>query len=385
MAARQKTWRFVGLAAALVLVWVALPYGRAAAFLLDLTDSSATVRRIFHTSRPDMTVATMTVPTRAGPVAVRLYRPRTGAAGTIVVFPGVHGGGVEEERLSAFSGRLAEAGFIVLSAPVPELRAYVITASATDTIEDVTLWASRNVELAPGGRVGLVGVSFAGGLAIVAAGRASLAGRLTLVLSIGGHGDLARVLHYLCTGRLPDGHYRTPHAYGLAVLALTAAPNLVPPDQAASLSSAIKRYLDESQDEGKGEDALHLREVGLDLASKLPTASQTVMHWIAVLDVDALGRALDPYMDDLAASPALSPERSRTPTAPVFLLHGADDNVIPSTETPLLARYLRASGLSAVYSLLTPALSHADLRTDLSLVDGWRLLDFWRRALLAGG
>ena len=39
--------------------------------------------------------------------------------------------------------------------------------------------------------------------------------------------------------------------------------------------------------------------------------------------------------------PSLSPERATPPTAPVFLLHGVDDNVIPSIETVLLAEHLK--------------------------------------------
>ena len=39
--------------------------------------------------------------------------------------------------------------------------------------------------------------------------------------------------------------------------------------------------------------------------------------------------------------PSLSPERATPPTAPIFLLHGVDDNVIPSVETVLLAEHLK--------------------------------------------
>ena len=53
---------------------------------------------------------------------------------------------------------------------------------------------------APDGRVGVVGVSFAGGLALVAAGRASIARGCRDVVSLGGHADLPRVMTYLCTG-----------------------------------------------------------------------------------------------------------------------------------------------------------------------------------------
>jgi hypothetical protein len=45
---------------------------------------------------------------------------------------------------------------------------------------------------------GLVGVSFAGGLALVAAGRPALKDRLTAIFALGAHADLPRVIRYLC-------------------------------------------------------------------------------------------------------------------------------------------------------------------------------------------
>jgi hypothetical protein len=48
-----------------------------------------------------------------------------------------------------------------------------------------------------------MGISFSGGLSVVAAGRPSLAHRVAYVFSLGGHDDIGRVLRYLCTGREP--------------------------------------------------------------------------------------------------------------------------------------------------------------------------------------
>ena len=47
-----------------------------------------------------------------------------------------------------------------------------------------------------------LGISFSGGLSIVAAGRESIRDRVAFVMSFGGHGDLARALHYLTSGEV---------------------------------------------------------------------------------------------------------------------------------------------------------------------------------------
>ena len=52
----------------------------------------------------------------------------------------------------------------------------------------------------------MMGISFAGGLSIVAAGRPALRDHVAVVLSLGGHGDLPRTLRYLCTGIQADGN-----------------------------------------------------------------------------------------------------------------------------------------------------------------------------------
>ena len=80
-------------------------------------------------------------------------------------------------------------------------------------------------------------------------------------------------------------------------------------------------------------------------SARLAEPARTVMREVNARDLASLGPRLLPYIDELGADPALSPDRSPITTAPVFLLHGADDNVIPSTETPLLAAYLRAAAV----------------------------------------
>jgi hypothetical protein len=59
---------------------------------------------------------------------------------------------------------------------IPELSRFEITPTLTDRIEAVALWVATESGVAPTGRIGLIGVSFSGGLAIVAAGRSSLRG-----------------------------------------------------------------------------------------------------------------------------------------------------------------------------------------------------------------
>ena len=96
-----------------------------------------------------------------------------------------------------------------------------------------------------------------------------------------------------------------------------------------------------------------------------------------------MGPKLLPYIEELGGAPALSPERSPATRAPVFLLHGSHDNVIPYTETPRLEAYLRAQDNARVTSLLTPLISHANVEGAPSVAEVWKLIQFWAAVLRA--
>lgn len=363
-----------------IMIWQAVPYVRTAAFLLDMSGTQSAVRRWLPVSTALVAVRDLTVPTRAGLLAARAYVPLTTPRAAVIVFPGIHAGGVDEPRLDGLARRMAGTGLTVVTVPLPDLRAFHIVPTATDEIEDAIAWMASTSSLAPAGRVAVVGVSFGGGLAIVAAGRPAIAGRILAVVSLGGHADLPRTMRYLCTGQLPDGTIRPPHDYGAAVILLAAADRLVPADQVTLLRTQVTAYLDassvESTDPARAEVMLAPIR---DRVPALPEPTQTLMRDVTTRDVASLGPKLLPFVDDLGSAPALSPDRSPAPTAPVFLLHGLDDNVIPSSELPLLAEYLRSHGTREVTALTTPFLTHATMMPGIGVGDGWALLRFWRK------
>ena len=363
-------------------VWVALPYAESAAFLMDLGGVRHWSRRLLPGRAADVTWRDIAIPTRHGPLAARVYTPAADAdsAPAFIIFPGIHRGGVDEPRLAGFSRRFASAGAIVVSVPLPDLREFRVTMRATDQIEDAAVWAANDPAIGRGGRIGLAGVSFAGGLSLVAAGRPALADRLSMAVSFGGYGDLTRVLRFLCTGALPDGSRGTPHDYGVAVVLLEVAPTMVPAGQVEPLRRGVLTFLEGSlHDLTDKPRAAALFADARAQAALLPEPARTLLGWVNDRDVTRLGPAVLPHVERLDGVAALSPERSPAATAPVFLLHGASDNVIPSAETPLVADYLRRSGNARVETLLTPLVSHADLEMDAPPADVWRLVSFWKK------
>jgi pimeloyl-ACP methyl ester carboxylesterase len=379
MPARRVIWAIAAVAVAMAAGLYALaPYARSAAFVADLSGVDTWWRQLLPVRPRPVSTRDLVIPTRHGSIGSRLYEPDAAPLGSLVVYPGIHAGGVDEPRLVSFARRLAGSGIRVVTVPLPDLRVYRVTADSTDAIEDTALWVANDPQLAPGGRVGLVGVSFAGGLALVAAGRPALQNRLALVVSLGGHGDLPRVMTYLCTGRLPDGTPHAPHDYGVVVVLLASLARLVPADQVGPVERAILTFLDASSyAEIDPARAAQLLADARRQHDALPEPSHTLMTQVLARDARAVGQRILPFVEDLGGAPALSPVRSAATTAPVFLLHGRDDNVIPSTEASFVATYLQSRGNAHVRSLLTPLISHANLSQDLRPSDAWQLVRFW--------
>ena len=236
-------------------------------------------------------------------------------------------------------------------------------------------------------KAGLIGISFAGGLSVVAAGRPALRGRLAFVFSFGGHANFPRVVRYLCSGvgtpapaRYGLPPVRAPHDYGVAVVALGAAHRLAPAEQVEGLRAGILEFLHASHlalfDKPKAE--VEFRQAR-DHEASLPEPARSILHLVNTRDVAALGPKILPFLHELGDEPALSPNESPAPDAPVYLLHGTQDNVVPAAETALLADHLQSR--TRVRVLLTPLISHAEMDRSVSSREVWEMVSFWTEML----
>jgi hypothetical protein len=125
--------------------------------------------------RPWHANAAETLPTRHGLIASRLYVPEGTIRRATVLTPGIHAMGIDEPRLKGLAGDLAASGVAVLTIALPDLTRYRFSLDRRSGRDRGRgLWLSRQPTLAPDGKVGLMGISFAGGLSVVAAGRPAL-------------------------------------------------------------------------------------------------------------------------------------------------------------------------------------------------------------------
>jgi dienelactone hydrolase len=356
-------------------------YVRGAAFVVQAAGMTGVARTVAEWQTTGVSEEKLTIPWREGQLPARRYLPASGHRRVFLLTPGVHASGVDEPRLVGFARDLASMGHAVVTIGAPDLSRYSISTRATDAIEDAAVWLAQQRDLAPDGRIGMMGISFAGGLSIVAAGRPSLRDKVAAVVSLGGHADLPRTLRYLCTGDEPGSPHRPPHDYGVVIILLGVVDRVVPPDQVSALREAVLTFLEASRlflfDKAKSLAAVeHAKQLG----AALPEPSRTIMGYVNTRDVAHLGPLLLPHVSAMGGDPALSPALSPAPSAPVYLLHGTDDNVIPAAESIQLAKHLSDRQVP-VELLASPLITHAEVDQTSDFRDVWNLIVFWRGVL----
>jgi dienelactone hydrolase len=393
MRVRRLAALLFAIAALVSALWLARPYARGLSFVVRAAELQGTPRRLADLAVGATREREIEIPTPRGPLRARLYAPLRPVRRVALLVSGLHPAGIDEPRLVGLARQLSGSGVTIVTPDIPELATFEITPAITDTIEQAGLWLSSDPELATNGKVGLMGISFSGGLSVVAAGRPSMANRVAYVFSFGGHDDLPRVLKYLCTGveprpahqvrmkadtteQDPTAFVRPPHDYGVAVLLLGLAHRVVPGAQVEPLRAAVRRFLSASHldrvDKAQAErDFQALREV----ARRMPEPSATLLRYVNDRDVVHLGARLLPHVGVYGGDPALSPSRSAKPSAPVFLLHRNDDNLIPAIESEYLAEELR--GHAPIRMLLSDLISHDDGDRPMHSGEVLKLAGFW--------
>lgn len=383
-------WTFLLLAAALGLLIIRVavrPYVRAASLIVRTAGLERQHPTLAALETQTISERKDSVPSRFGPLRAKVYTPTSRIERVVLLTPGVNALGIDEPRLVTFARHLAASGLLVVTPELPDLSRYLVTARSTDMIEDAAVWLSERHDLTGGGKIGFMGISFAGGLSVVAAGRPSLRGRLAFVFSFGGHANFQRVVRYLCS--VPEAPAPAsyglpptppPHDYGLAIVTLDLAQRLVPAGQVEALRTGILTFLHASHlalfDQKKaGEEFERARS----MEASMQDPAREYLHLVNTRNVPVLGPKLLPYVRDLGDAASLSPDESPAPDAPVYLLHGLEDNVVPAAETALLAEHLRPH--TRVRVLATPLISHAEVDRPATTREVRDLIAFWKDML----
>jgi len=361
-------------AGAAVLTDPILRWWRAGHLLVDLSGgmhSTAAGPSAAH-SIP-LTETDLWIRTRGRPVRARLYRSANASTGRgVIIAHGVHYQGIEERRLVVFARALARSGLTVLTPRLGDLADYRVTQHGIDVISDSARYLAARRDLMRRPRVGVVGFSFAGGLALVAAAAPDACQHMAYVASVGGHHDLERTMQFLISNqvRTPAGTWPLQaHEYGLVVAVYEHLEQFAPPEDKAILQAAFRAWLQEDRGRARVLASQRTTAEGESLFQLLESQRLSTLQ-------PTLQRILDGEHDRLAA---LSPRgRLDEIQIPVYLLHGAGDTVIPPSEARWASLEL---GTARHEILVTPLIQHVAVSGAPTWQDQLALVQFMARIL----
>ena len=316
----------------------------------------------------------LTLRTSSAEVRARRYVPE-GAAGQsapkLLLLHGVHALGIDEPRLQALARAFAQAGMDVLTPELTELTHYRVVPEAVSDIQQLArAWAAETHTRA----LGVVGISFAGGLALMAAAAQGGTAPIGFVVSVGAHHDLTRVVEFYAGQdvRGPAGERLAvaAHPYGPRVMLRGELPSLFGAGDLALATEALDSYLHDKPQAAR-KLATGLSPEGREVARVLldTRGSEQLSRWLS----DS-ARKQRPQL--LAASPH---DHLHGLSVPVLLLHGTDDPVVPCIETRYLAREVPKPLLRDV--LITDLLRHAELNQLPAPTQVYRFARFIQRLL----
>ena len=308
----------------------------------------------------------VTLSTTQGPVRARLYIPRDIARPPgMVLVHGIHHLAIDEPRLMNFARAAASDGFTVLTPEITALADYQVDGASIGTIGESASWLQQRLGTGP---VTIVGVSFAGGLSLLAACDPRYAPHIRALVLMGAYDNLARVVRFLATSQaeFPDGRmepYRA-HDYGAAVFVYSHLDQFFPASDLRVAHDALRDWLWEQPSDAQA------------LFPQLSAASRATMEILLARQIDQLRpKILDALQADDSQLSTLSPKgKLGALRTPVFLLHGATDDIIPSTESLWLEKEIPKPYLRA--ALITPAFSHVDPEKHSVWIDQVRLVEF---------
>jgi len=323
---------------------------------------------------------TLTIATTSGEeqIRARLYTPQSTflQSGTnapaMVIFHGVHHLGIDEPRMVGFARAMAGCGIRVLTPELPGIKDYHVSQDSVEAIGQSVRWFAAQT----GGPVGVMGLSFAGGLALVADSEPQYHSAFKFIVAVGSQDSMQRVADYYLTGSdaRPDGSVeRLPaHEYGPLVLEYENLDDFVGAADLEPVRAVLRSHLYEDR---PGEASATSQ-----LTDAQRRAARDLMDTRLPATRAAIAASIVRHAEE---APGLSPQgRLRALGTPVYLLHGEADNIIPAAETQWMASELQPRDLQS--ALVSPVLSHLDLDgAKPGAMDEWRLVHFFARMIHA--
>jgi pimeloyl-ACP methyl ester carboxylesterase len=305
-------------------------------------------------STPPPTRITTSLTGKTQRFAADVYGSSEASGGAPLLFiPGLVPEGKDDARVRPFAELLARAGYLVVVPDLPSLRSLRVHPEQVEELGAAFDALTADAELAPRGRAGTFAVSYAAGLALLAALDPARAPRATFLATVGGYADLDTVLRFLATGlTFVDGRTRRiePDLYGQLVFLRTYEPFVTSSDRQVLEAMVARRFRNP-------------KAALADLAADLSPSGRLIYDLFETASPDRVPGLIERLPSEMRHSmAALSPARRSFSSlkARLYIVHARDDGTFPVSQAHELARRARPS--VPVRLVVVDALLHVEPR-----------------------
>lgn len=283
-------------------------------------------------------------------VEVDLYqKDTTKNSPTIAIIHGMAPKGKDDPRLVHLAQSLAELGYKVVLPDIPPIRQLTVNTESLNLIKQFLLnWQQQTL---PNERISLFSVSFSAGLSAIAAADDQFSDKVASICLIGGFANVYDAVEFLLGDEQAD-------RYGALIMLKNFFQFAFPihPELKKALDLSIS---DEINKTTKATTYLNtLSTEARNAFLKLTASTSHRLQWFNDNRVN-----MQEELNHLNAINHL-----KNLSAPVSLLHGATDVVIPASQSSIMHQQLLRQNISSKL-VITPLLSHADLQYNLKFVN----------------
>ncbi len=282
------------------------------------------------------------VPTSHGVMEAHWYLPVGTPRGTWILAPGLTFLGIDDPRFVRFARILAGAGLAVFAPGIPDFKNMTVTARSIDDFQRAfdVLWELPD---RPPGKPAVWSISTGSVMALRLASNPDYAYRISGLITWGGYGAWRETVQFCLTGH--DGTAQvTPKDRGLqpvTYINLLAHVDGAPED-GSDLLAGWREFVRRTWYAEMGDAALD--SLAIEMQAQIPAAQrQLFLDGCGVGGPESMTPALAALEGDPASFAHLDAVRFLEDIrCPVYVIHAADDKVVPANQ-----RFVIANGLAA--------------------------------------
>ncbi len=279
--------------------------------------------------------------------AIVYIKAKSFPRGTILAIHGMTVKGNRDPRFVNVCEALAHCGYVVVSPLYPDIEGFMIKEETVHTIAQTIQTLTENPTLCPSGKISIFSASFSAGMSIIAASRPETRELVKAICAIGTYSNVETSVEFLL-GRQDNDEYGR-----LIVLRNFIHHSIGPSDD---LSEALRIAILDNGFCRKNPELPALLSTLPRGVRRMFTRLQResafrLYHWKRICSPS---KGINSMLKQLSVVSKIDSLK-----AVVALVHGADDLVIPPSESVILHRRLREHNKKSRLSL-TPAISHGD-------------------------